>query len=96
MYAIRSYYANCLIENTKVGDNTKLNYVQAYESVIEDNVKIGPFVHIRPDSHIKSGCKIGDFVEVKNSVIGNNTAVAHLTYVVITSYSIHYTKLYDQ
>ncbi len=72
---------NCLIENTKVGDNTKLNYVQAYESVIEDNVKIGPFVHIRPDSHIKSGCKIGDFVEVKNSVIGNNTAVAHLTYV---------------
>ncbi len=72
---------NCLIENTKVGNNTHLNSVQAYDAEIDDNVKIGPFVHIRPQSHIKSGVKIGDFVEVKNSVIGENTAVAHLTYV---------------
>ncbi len=72
---------NCLFDNTTVGDNTILNYVQSYDAIIEDNVKIGPFVHIRPNSHIKSGVKIGDFVEVKNSVIGENTAVAHLTYV---------------
>ncbi len=72
---------NCLLENVKVGNNTKLNYVQGYDAVIDDNVKIGPFVHIRPNSHIKSGVKIGDFVEIKNSVIGENTAVAHLTYV---------------
>ena len=71
----------CIIENTGVGNATILNSDQAYKSVIEDNVKIGPFVHIRPDSHIKSGVKIGDFVEVKNSVIGEKTAVAHLTYV---------------
>jgi bifunctional UDP-N-acetylglucosamine pyrophosphorylase/glucosamine-1-phosphate N-acetyltransferase len=55
--------------------------VQAYDAVIEDHVKIGPFVHVRPQSHIKSGVKIGDFVEVKNSVIGEQTAIAHLTYV---------------
>ncbi len=72
---------NCIIENCTVGDNTKLNYVQAYQSKIDDNVKIGPFVQVRPDCHIKSGVKIGDFVEVKNSTIGENTAVAHLTYV---------------
>ncbi len=72
---------NCIIENCTVGDNTKLNYVQAYQSQIDDNVKIGPFVQVRPDCHIKSGVKIGDFVEVKNSTIGENTAVAHLTYV---------------
>lgn len=72
---------NCLIENTVIGQHCKLNAVQAYDSVIEDNVKIGPFVHIRPNSHIKSGVKIGDFVEVKNSVIGEQTSVAHLTYV---------------
>lgn len=72
---------NCIIGNTTVGNNTKLNYVQAFDSKIEDNVKIGPFVHIRPNSHIKSGVKIGDFVEVKNSTIGESTAVAHLTYV---------------
>lgn len=72
---------NCIIENCTVGDNTVLNSVQAYESQIDDGVKIGPFVHIRPGSHIKSGVKIGDFVEVKNSVIGERTAIAHLTYV---------------
>lgn len=70
-----------MIENCVVGEYVILNYVQAYESVIEDSVKIGPFVHIRPNSHIRSGVKIGDFVEVKNSVIGESTAIAHLTYV---------------
>ncbi len=72
---------NCLIENCEIGRDTKLNCVQAYQSKIDDNVKIGPFVHIRPDSHIKSGVKIGDFVEVKNSEIGERTAISHLTYV---------------
>lgn len=72
---------NCVIDDCIIGFETKLNYVQAYESVIGDCVKIGPFVHIRPNSVIKSGVKIGDFVEVKNSTIGEKTAVAHLTYV---------------
>ncbi len=72
---------NCLIENCNIKENVKLNYVQAFESIIDENVKIGPFVHIRPNSHICSGVKIGDFVEIKNSTIGDNTAVAHLTYV---------------
>ncbi len=72
---------NCLIENCTIGCGTSLNYVQAYESVIDDNVKIGPFVHIRPNSHIKSNVKIGDFVEVKNSTVGERTSISHLTYV---------------
>lgn len=72
---------NCIIENCAVGNGVKLNSVQAYNSVIEENAKIGPFVHIRPDSHIKAGVKIGDFVEIKNSVVGERTAVAHLTYI---------------
>ncbi len=72
---------NCIIDNTTIGQHCKLNNVQAYNSVIEDNVKIGPFVHIRPNSYIKSGVKIGDFVEVKNSTVGEQTSIAHLTYV---------------
>lgn len=72
---------NCIIENTQVGNNVNLNNVQAYESVIEDDVKIGPYVQLRPNSHIKRGVKIGDFVEIKNSTIGECTAVAHLTYI---------------
>ena len=72
---------NTLLENARVGDETVLNSVQAYDCVIHDHVKMGPFVHIRPNSEILSGVKIGDFVEVKNSTIGEKTAVAHLTYV---------------
>jgi bifunctional UDP-N-acetylglucosamine pyrophosphorylase/glucosamine-1-phosphate N-acetyltransferase len=72
---------NCIIENTAVGNNVNLNNVQAYDSVIEDDVKIGPYVQLRPNSHIKKGAKIGDFVEIKNSTIGEYTAVAHLTYI---------------
>lgn len=72
---------NSVVENCKLGDDVKLNYVQAYDSEIESGVKIGPFVHIRPNSFIKSGAKIGDFVEIKNSTIGEKTAIAHLTYV---------------
>lgn len=80
---------NCLIESSTIKDNVKLNYVQAYESIVESNVKIGPFVQLRPNSHIMSGVKIGDFVEIKNSTIGENTAVAHLTYVGDTDVGSH-------
>ena len=72
---------NCLIENCTVGNNVVLNSVQAYQSQIDDSAKIGPFVHIRPDSHIMAKVKIGDFVEVKNSAIGERTSISHLTYV---------------
>ena len=72
---------NTLLENCTVEDGASLNYVQAYQSLIEKNVRIGPFVHIRPNSRIRQGVRIGDFVEIKNSDIGEGTASAHLTYV---------------
>lgn len=72
---------NCIIEDCKVGNKVTLNSVQAFDSVVEDNAKIGPFVQIRPGSKIGSDVKIGDFVEVKNSVIGKGTSVSHLTYI---------------
>lgn len=72
---------NCIIEDTTVGENSVLNNVQAYQSVVERNVKIGPFVQLRPNSRVLEGAKIGDFVEIKNSTIGRGTSVSHLTYV---------------
>lgn len=72
---------NCVIEDCTVGNGVVLNSVQAYRSQIDDGAKIGPFVHIRPNSHIMAKVKIGDFVEVKNSVVGERTSISHLTYV---------------
>lgn len=72
---------NSFIEDTQIGDGVVLNNVQAYQSVVESSAKIGPFAQLRPGSHIGNGVKIGDFVEVKNSNIGDRTSIAHLTYV---------------
>jgi len=72
---------NALAENCAFGDNVSFNASQAYDSTIESGVTVGPYVHIRPDSHIKSGVHIGDFVEIKNSTIGEKTAIAHLAYI---------------
>lgn len=73
--------ANSRIEDCVIGDNVVLDNVKAVSSTVEDGVSIGPFAQLRPGSVIRSGVKIGDFVEVKNSTIGVNTAIAHLTYV---------------
>lgn len=72
---------NSLIENSTVGDSTVLNSTQVYSSTVGSSVQIGPFCHIRPNSVIKDGAKLGNFVEIKNSVIGEKTSVSHLTYV---------------
>ncbi len=70
-----------VLYKTRVGAETVLNAVQSEEAVIGSGVTAGPFVHIRPGSVIKDGVKIGNFVEIKNSEIGEKTAVSHLTYV---------------
>ena len=72
---------NTLLENVNVGDGVKLNSVQAYSSLIESGATVGPFSHIRPGTRIGRDVKIGDFVEIKNSNIGEKTSMAHLTYV---------------
>lgn len=72
---------NSLIENTEIGDFVVLNNVQAYQSTVESGATIGPFSQLRPNSHIGKGVKIGDFVEVKNSTIGDRTSAAHLAYI---------------
>ena len=72
---------NTLIENCRIGNGVILNSVQAYDSRVCDRVKAGPFVQLRPGTILHDGVKIGDFVEIKNSEIGINTAVSHLTYV---------------
>ena len=78
---------NCLIgptsyiEDSKIGNGTEVNTTQVRSSVHEEDVKIGPRSQVRPGSLIHKGCKIGDFVEIKNSEVGARTAVAHLTYI---------------
>ena len=71
---------NCIISSKISKGATILNSV-IEESEVGENVKIGPFSHLRPNSKIGQNVRIGNFVEVKNSTIDQNTKVSHLTYV---------------
>lgn len=73
--------AGSVIENSTIGDDCVINATQIYSSVLENNVKIGPFCHVRPNSHLCEGVKVGDFVEIKNSTVGRDTHASHLTYI---------------
>jgi bifunctional UDP-N-acetylglucosamine pyrophosphorylase/glucosamine-1-phosphate N-acetyltransferase len=59
------------------------------ESRLEDNVIIGPFARLRPGAHLKKGVKVGNFVEMKKSVIGEGSKIPHLSYVGDTKMGSH-------
>jgi len=73
-------------KNVKIGNNVTISSFSHLEGVkIDNNVNIGPYARIRPGVVIKSGSKIGNFVEVKKSTIGKNSKVNHLSYIGDTS-----------
>lgn len=72
---------NSYVYNAEIGNGVSFNNGQIRNAKIMNNADIGPFVQIRPDAVIKDGVHLGNFVEVKNSTIGENTSVSHLTYV---------------
>ena len=73
-------------KKVKIGNNVIISSFSHLEGVsIDNNVSIGPYARIRPGVVIKSGSKIGNFVEVKKSTIGKNSKVNHLSYIGDTS-----------
>lgn len=70
-----------VIEDSTIGDNVFIDSSRIYSSTLDDGVSVGPFSQVRAGSHLKKGVKIGDFVEIKNSVLGEGTKAAHLTYI---------------
>lgn len=72
---------NSVISNCTVGDGTLVQNSYCYDSTIGNNAEIGPFVRIRPNCTVGDNTRVGNFVELKNSVIGKDTKVSHLTYI---------------
>lgn len=72
---------NSYICDSIIGDNTKLNNTQSFNSEIGSGVTAGPFVHIRPNCKIADNVHIGNFVEVKNSTVDEGSKLPHLLYV---------------
>ncbi len=71
-----------IADNVSVGNNVRILSFSHLEGVkIENNVNIGPYARLRPGTILKSGSKVGNFVEVKKSIIGKESKLNHLSYI---------------
>ncbi len=69
-------------EKVKIQNNSKIKSFSHLENVkIENNVVVGPFARLRPGTVLKSGSRVGNFVEIKKSNLGKNSKVNHLSYI---------------
>jgi N-acetylglucosamine-1-phosphate uridyltransferase (contains nucleotidyltransferase and I-patch acetyltransferase domains) len=69
-------------KKVKINNNVTIHSFSHLENTkIENNVSVGPYARLRPGSILKSGSKVGNFVEVKKSTIGKESKVNHLSYI---------------
>ena len=72
---------NSRIKDSVIGSGTSVQSSVVLDSTIGKDTSVGPFAYLRPGSQVGNGCKVGDFVEIKNSKLGDGAKAAHLTYV---------------
>ncbi len=69
-------------KKVKINNNVTIHSFSHLENTkIENNVSVGPYARLRPGSILKSGSKVGNFVEIKKSTIGKRSKVNHLSYI---------------
>lgn len=68
------------IVDSVVGNRVVIDSSVVLDSCLADDVTVGPFSYLRPETRLQAGVKIGDFVEIKKSVIGEGSKVPHLSY----------------
>ncbi|BAY16466.1 glucosamine-1-phosphate N-acetyltransferase / UDP-N-acetylglucosamine pyrophosphorylase [Anabaenopsis circularis NIES-21] len=69
-----------LIENSQLGENVTVQYSVVTDSIVQAGTRIGPYAHLRGHTEVGTNCRIGNFVELKNTQLGDKTNVAHLSY----------------
>lgn len=69
-----------LIENSQIGENVTVLYSVVINSIVQAASCIGPYTHFRGQVQVGTGCRVGNFVELKNTKLGDRTNVAHLSY----------------
>ncbi len=72
---------NTIAEDTVIGDYCEILTAVMEKAVIEDNVGIGPFAHLRKGAHLCKGVHMGNFGEVKDSMLGPGTKMGHFSYI---------------
>lgn len=69
-----------LIENSQLGENVTVLYSVVTDSSIKSDTRVGPYAHLRGHVQVGEACRIGNFVELKSTKLGDRTNVAHLSY----------------
>jgi bifunctional UDP-N-acetylglucosamine pyrophosphorylase/glucosamine-1-phosphate N-acetyltransferase len=69
-----------LLENAHLGQDVTVLYSVVTDSIVQAGTRIGPYAHLRGHAEIGSNCRIGNFVELKNTQLGDRVNVAHLSY----------------
>lgn len=69
-----------LIENSQIGENVTVQYSVVTDSIVQARARIGPYTHLRGHAEVGANCRVGNFVELKNTKLGDRTNVAHLSY----------------
>tara|TARA_Y100000588_G_scaffold394753_1_gene517068 strand:- start:13610 stop:14248 length:639 start_codon:yes stop_codon:yes gene_type:complete len=69
------------IQNSNIGEKTRVLRSTISNSNIMSNCNIGPYSHIRDKVEIGENCRIGNYVEIKKSIIKNNVKISHLAYI---------------
>lgn len=69
------------IKNSTINNGVSVKHSTIVDSKVDEKSSIGPYAYLRPKSDIGKHVKIGDFVEVKNSKVGDHSKVSHLSYV---------------
>jgi bifunctional UDP-N-acetylglucosamine pyrophosphorylase/glucosamine-1-phosphate N-acetyltransferase len=72
---------NTMIQDCEVGDNCRILSSVLEQAVVEDNVSMGPFGHLRKGAHLAKGVHMGNFGEVKDSYLGPGTKMGHFSYI---------------
>jgi len=72
---------NSTLIDAELGDRVTALHAYMTACLVGDDVSIGPFAYIRPGTRIANGAKIGTYVEVKNSTVGEGTKIPHLSYI---------------
>jgi bifunctional UDP-N-acetylglucosamine pyrophosphorylase/glucosamine-1-phosphate N-acetyltransferase len=71
---------NSVVQSSKIGDRCRVTASVVEESTLEEDVDVGPFSHLRPDSHLERGVHLGNYVEVKNSRLAAGAVSGHFSY----------------
>lgn len=69
-----------MIENSQIGDRVQIPFSVVTDSRVGNDSRIGPYAHLRGKAEVGEGCRVGNFVEIKNATLGNGTNAAHLSY----------------